>query len=120
MIGPTRLNYARIVPMVEYTARVVTRVVGGGEGARYFNRVRATPPSPRHDDLTISAPRRGHPHAGHVGRLARRGKFPYSRAAIAGRALTSVVLICVFVLAPERFVRMTRWFRAPCASAPRA
>ena len=30
VIGPTRLNYARIVPMVEYTARVVTRVVGGG------------------------------------------------------------------------------------------
>ena len=30
VIGPTRLNYARIVPMVEYTARVVTRVGGGG------------------------------------------------------------------------------------------
>ncbi len=30
VIGPTRLNYARIVPLVEYTARVVTRVVGGG------------------------------------------------------------------------------------------
>jgi heat-inducible transcriptional repressor len=30
VIGPTRLNYARIVPMVEYTAKVVTRVVGGG------------------------------------------------------------------------------------------
>jgi heat-inducible transcriptional repressor len=29
VIGPTRLNYARIVPMVEYTARIVTRVVGG-------------------------------------------------------------------------------------------
>ncbi len=30
VIGPTRLNYARIVPMVDYTAREVTRVVGGG------------------------------------------------------------------------------------------
>jgi heat-inducible transcriptional repressor len=30
VIGPTRLNYARIVPMVDYTAKVVGRVVGGG------------------------------------------------------------------------------------------
>ena len=30
VIGPTRLNYARIVPMVDYTARVVARVFGGG------------------------------------------------------------------------------------------
>jgi heat-inducible transcriptional repressor len=30
VIGPTRLNYARIVPMVDYTAKVVARVVGGG------------------------------------------------------------------------------------------
>ena len=30
VIGPTRLNYARIVPMVDYTAKLVTRVVGGG------------------------------------------------------------------------------------------
>lgn len=29
VIGPTRLNYARIVPMVDYTAKVVGRVVGG-------------------------------------------------------------------------------------------
>jgi heat-inducible transcriptional repressor len=29
VIGPTRLNYARIVPMVDYTAKVLTRVVGG-------------------------------------------------------------------------------------------
>jgi heat-inducible transcriptional repressor len=29
VIGPTRLNYARIVPMVDYTAKVVARVVGG-------------------------------------------------------------------------------------------
>jgi heat-inducible transcriptional repressor len=29
IIGPTRLNYARIVPMVDYTARVVARLVGG-------------------------------------------------------------------------------------------
>jgi len=30
VIGPTRINYARIVPMVDYTAKVVARVVGGG------------------------------------------------------------------------------------------
>jgi heat-inducible transcriptional repressor len=30
VIGPTRLNYARIVPMVDYTAKIVARVVGGG------------------------------------------------------------------------------------------
>ena len=30
IIGPTRLNYARIVPMVDYTAKVVARVLGGG------------------------------------------------------------------------------------------
>lgn len=29
IIGPTRLNYARIVPMVDYTAQVVSRVLGG-------------------------------------------------------------------------------------------
>ena len=29
VIGPTRLNYARIVPMVDYTAKVVGRVVQG-------------------------------------------------------------------------------------------
>jgi heat-inducible transcriptional repressor len=29
VIGPTRINYARIVPMVDYTARVVARVIGG-------------------------------------------------------------------------------------------
>ena len=27
VIGPTRLNYARIVPMVDYTARVVSEIV---------------------------------------------------------------------------------------------
>jgi heat-inducible transcriptional repressor len=30
VIGPTRLNYARIVPMVDYTARVVSKLLGGG------------------------------------------------------------------------------------------
>ncbi len=30
VIGPTRLNYARVVPMVDYTARVVGRVLSGG------------------------------------------------------------------------------------------
>ena len=29
VIGPTRLNYARIIPMVDYTAKVVGRVLGG-------------------------------------------------------------------------------------------
>jgi len=29
VIGPTRLNYARIVPMVDYTAKLVARVAGG-------------------------------------------------------------------------------------------
>jgi heat-inducible transcriptional repressor len=30
VIGPTRLNYARIVPMVDYTARVVSRILEEG------------------------------------------------------------------------------------------
>ncbi|PZQ11898.1 MAG: heat-inducible transcriptional repressor HrcA [Ancylobacter novellus] len=30
VIGPTRLNYARIVPMVDYTSRVVGRLLGQG------------------------------------------------------------------------------------------
>jgi heat-inducible transcriptional repressor len=29
VIGPTRLNYARIIPMVDHTANVVSRVLGG-------------------------------------------------------------------------------------------
>jgi heat-inducible transcriptional repressor len=29
VIGPTRLNYARIIPMVDYTAKVVTKLLGG-------------------------------------------------------------------------------------------
>jgi heat-inducible transcriptional repressor len=29
VIGPTRLNYARVVPMVDYTAKVVGRILGG-------------------------------------------------------------------------------------------
>jgi heat-inducible transcriptional repressor len=28
IIGPTRLNYARVVPMVDYTARVISQVLG--------------------------------------------------------------------------------------------
>jgi heat-inducible transcriptional repressor len=32
VIGPTRLNYARIVPMVDYTAKVVSEVMGKREG----------------------------------------------------------------------------------------
>ena len=30
VIGPTRLNYARIVPMVDYTAKVIARLMKGG------------------------------------------------------------------------------------------
>jgi heat-inducible transcriptional repressor len=32
IIGPTRLNYARIVPLVDYTAKVVGRLIGGRAG----------------------------------------------------------------------------------------
>lgn len=32
VIGPTRINYARVIPMVDYTARVVGRIVGQGRG----------------------------------------------------------------------------------------
>jgi heat-inducible transcriptional repressor len=28
VIGPTRMNYARIIPMVDYTAKLVGRVLG--------------------------------------------------------------------------------------------
>jgi heat-inducible transcriptional repressor len=28
VIGPTRLNYARIIPMVDYTAKVISRLIG--------------------------------------------------------------------------------------------
>ena len=30
VIGPTRLNYARIVPMVDYTAKLIGRRVSDG------------------------------------------------------------------------------------------
>ena len=33
VIGPTRLNYARILPIVDYTARTLGRLVGGTERA---------------------------------------------------------------------------------------
>jgi len=29
VIGPTRLNYARVIPMVDTTAKVVTKLIGG-------------------------------------------------------------------------------------------
>jgi heat-inducible transcriptional repressor len=29
VIGPTRLNYARIIPMVDHTAKVVSKVLAG-------------------------------------------------------------------------------------------
>jgi heat-inducible transcriptional repressor len=28
VIGPTRLNYARIIPMVDYTSKLITRLLG--------------------------------------------------------------------------------------------
>ena len=28
VIGPTRINYARIIPMVDYTAKVIGRMIG--------------------------------------------------------------------------------------------
>jgi heat-inducible transcriptional repressor len=28
VIGPTRLNYARVIPMVDYTARIVSKIIG--------------------------------------------------------------------------------------------
>jgi heat-inducible transcriptional repressor len=34
VVGPTRMNYARIIPMVDYTARVVTRLLGGESETR--------------------------------------------------------------------------------------
>ena len=37
VIGPTRLNYARIIPMVDYTAKVVSKVLSGGAPAKAFS-----------------------------------------------------------------------------------
>ncbi len=34
VIGPTRLNYRRIVPMVDYTARLVSRLLGEASGPK--------------------------------------------------------------------------------------
>lgn len=34
VIGPTRLNYARVIPMVDYTAQVVGRLLGGPGAAK--------------------------------------------------------------------------------------
>jgi heat-inducible transcriptional repressor len=28
VIGPTRINYARIIPLVDYTAKMVGRIIG--------------------------------------------------------------------------------------------
>jgi heat-inducible transcriptional repressor len=28
VVGPTRINYARIIPLVDYTAKVVGRLIG--------------------------------------------------------------------------------------------
>ena len=32
VIGPTRMNYARVIPLVDLTAREISRVLSGGEG----------------------------------------------------------------------------------------
>ena len=32
VIGPTRINYARIVPMVDYTAKLVGRILWNKKG----------------------------------------------------------------------------------------
>jgi heat-inducible transcriptional repressor len=32
VIGPTRLNYARVIPMVDYTAKVVGEILAGRRG----------------------------------------------------------------------------------------
>ena len=32
VIGPARLNYARVIPLVDYTARVLGRLAGGEQG----------------------------------------------------------------------------------------
>jgi heat-inducible transcriptional repressor len=29
VIGPTRLNYARVIPTVDYAARIVSKMLGG-------------------------------------------------------------------------------------------
>jgi heat-inducible transcriptional repressor len=29
VIGPTRLNYARVIPMVDYTAKVIGKLLAG-------------------------------------------------------------------------------------------
>lgn len=34
VIGPSRLNYARIIPMVDYTARIVGRLLGGAQASQ--------------------------------------------------------------------------------------
>ena len=28
VVGPTRINYARIIPMVDYTAKMIGRIIG--------------------------------------------------------------------------------------------
>jgi len=30
VIGPTRLNYARVIPMVDYTAKVISKLIEPG------------------------------------------------------------------------------------------
>jgi heat-inducible transcriptional repressor len=46
VIGPTRLNYARVIPMVDYTAKVVGKLLAGGSAddtaAKIWNRKATT------------------------------------------------------------------------------
>jgi transcriptional regulator of heat shock response len=30
-LGPIRMNYSKIIPLVDYTARVVSEIIAGGE-----------------------------------------------------------------------------------------
>jgi heat-inducible transcriptional repressor len=32
VIGPTRMNYARVIPLVDLTAREISRALSGGDG----------------------------------------------------------------------------------------
>jgi heat-inducible transcriptional repressor len=31
VLGPVRMNYSKIIPLVDYTARVVSEIIAGGE-----------------------------------------------------------------------------------------
>src|SRR5690606_36562815 len=50
VIGPTRLNYGRIVPMVDYTAQLVGRVLSGRKGGVEVNEQNEQPIEDTLDD----------------------------------------------------------------------